>query len=172
MLCQYLRFEKDKSSWERVRFGDVVDNLNETCDPTAAEVGTDIGLEHLEPGSLHVHVGQRRRRHHLHSPVPTRGTCSSVNAGPTSARWPWPSSTPWSPATFMCCPPKGTRLLPELLPFICMSETVLQVRRGNFFRLLSPRTNWSHLAKFEFDLPPMDRPRRIAEILWAVDKAR
>src|SRR5262249_30232933 len=36
---------------------------------------------------------------------------------------------------------------------------------------LSPRTNWSHLARFEFALPPLDQQRRIAEILWAVDEA-
>ena len=35
---------------------------------------------------------------------------------------------------------------------------------------LSPRTNWSSLASFEFDLPPLDQQRRIAEILWAVDE--
>ncbi len=36
---------------------------------------------------------------------------------------------------------------------------------------LSPRTNWSHLARFEFALPPLDQQRRIAEILWAVDES-
>lgn len=30
---------------------------------------------------------------------------------------------------------------------------------------LSPRTNWSRLAQFEFVLPPLDQQRRIAEIL-------
>lgn len=35
---------------------------------------------------------------------------------------------------------------------------------------LSPRTNWSSLASFEFDLPPLDQQRRIADILWAVDE--
>ena len=45
----------DRSKWQRVRFGDVVKNVNET-EPDPAEAGIErfIGLEHLEPGSLHV----------------------------------------------------------------------------------------------------------------------
>lgn len=44
----------DRSKWKRVRFGEVVENLNETCDPTEAGIERFIGLEHLEPGSLHI----------------------------------------------------------------------------------------------------------------------
>jgi type I restriction enzyme S subunit len=68
--------------------------------------------------------------------------------------------------------PKDTqRLLPELLPFLCLSERFFQHAVGTSAGSLSPRTNWSSLASFEFDLPPLDQQRRIAEILWAVDEA-
>src|SRR5262249_47590553 len=45
----------DRSEWKCVRFGDVVDSLNET-ERDLEEAGIDrfIGLEHLEPGSLHI----------------------------------------------------------------------------------------------------------------------
>jgi restriction endonuclease S subunit len=67
--------------------------------------------------------------------------------------------------------PKDTRrLLPELLPFLCLSERFFQHAVGTSAGSLSPRTNWSSLASFEFDLPPLDQQRRIAEILWAVDE--
>lgn len=65
--------------------------------------------------------------------------------------------------------PKDDRLLPELLPFLCLSERFFQHAVGTSAGSLSPRTNWSSLASFEFDLPPRDQQRRIAEILWAVD---
>ena len=68
--------------------------------------------------------------------------------------------------------PKSDRLLPELLPFLCMSERFFQHAVGTSAGSLSPRTNWSSLASFEFDLPPLDQQRRIAEILWAVDEVR
>ena len=35
---------------------------------------------------------------------------------------------------------------------------------------LSPTINWTTLKLQEFDLPPLDQQRRIAEILWAVDE--
>ncbi len=66
--------------------------------------------------------------------------------------------------------PKNDRLLPELLPFLCLSERFFQHAVGTSAGSLSPRTNWSSLASFEFDLPPIDQQRRIAEILWAVDR--
>src|SRR6266853_2101678 len=45
----------DRSTWKRVCFGDVVENLNETeRNPADAGIERFIGLEHLEPGSLHV----------------------------------------------------------------------------------------------------------------------
>jgi len=34
----------------------------------------------------------------------------------------------------------------------------------------NPYINFPDIAKFEFDLPPLDQQRRIAEILWAVDE--
>ena len=36
---------------------------------------------------------------------------------------------------------------------------------------LSPTINWTTLKLEEFDLPPLDQQRRIAEILWAVDES-
>jgi hypothetical protein len=45
----------DRKGWKRVRFGDVVENLNETeRDPVGAGIERFIAMEHLEPGSLHI----------------------------------------------------------------------------------------------------------------------
>jgi len=63
--------------------------------------------------------------------------------------------------------PKNDRLLPELLPFICLSERFLEHAVGTSAGSLSPRTNWTSLASFEFDLPPRCQQQRIAEALRA-----
>lgn len=60
--------------------------------------------------------------------------------------------------------------MPELLPFICLSERFFQYAVETSAGSLSPRTNWKHLAEFELDLPPIEQQRRIAEMLWAVDE--
>jgi type I restriction enzyme S subunit len=161
----------DRKGWKIVRFGEVVENLNETCDPEEAGLERFIGMEHLEPGSLHIRewgnvadgttftrrcrLGQvlfgKRRAYQRKVAV---AEFDAVVSG-----------------DIYVLAPKGDRLLPELVPFLCLSERFFQHAVGTSAGSLSPRTNWSSLASFEFALPPLDQQRRIAEILWAVDEA-
>jgi type I restriction enzyme S subunit len=161
----------DRTGWKRVRFGDVVENCAETCDPAEAGMERFVAMEHLEPGSLHVR------------------SWGNVADGTTFTRRCRPGQVLFGKrrayqrkvavAEFVAVvsgdiyvlAPKDDRLLPELLPFLCLSERFFQHAVGTSAGSLSPRTNWSSLASFEFDLPPLDQQRRIAEILWAVDKA-
>lgn len=160
----------DRKGWKRVRFGDVVENCNETCDPGEAGLERFVAMEHLEPGSLHVR------------------SWGNVAEGTTFTRRCWPGQALFGKrrayqrkvavaefeavvsGDIYVLAPNGDRLLPELLPFLCLSERFFQHAVGTSAGSLSPRTNWSSLASFEFDLPPLDQQRRIAEILWAVDK--
>ncbi len=162
---------KDKAVWTRVRFGDVVENLNVT-EKNPAEVGLErfIGLEHIEPGSLHI------------------GTWGNMADGTTFTRRCRPGQVLFGKrrayqrkvaiaefdalvsGDIYVLSPKNDRLLPELLPFLCLSERFFQHAVGTSAGSLSPRTNWSSLSDFEFDLPPIDKQRRIAELLWAVDE--
>jgi type I restriction enzyme, S subunit len=160
----------DRTGWKRVRFGDVVENLNETCDPAEAGLERFIAMEHLEPGSLHVR------------------SWGNVSDGTTFTRRCRPGQVLFgkrrayqrkvavaefeavvSGDIYVLAPKDTQCLLPELLPFLCLSERFFQHAVGTSAGSLSPRTNWSSLASFEFDLPPLDQQRRIAEILWAVD---
>jgi type I restriction enzyme S subunit len=160
----------NRKNWTRVRFDDVVENLNETCDPAAAGLERVIAMEHLEPGSLHIRAW------------------GNVADGTTFTRRCRPGQVLFGKrrayqrkvavaefdavvsGDIYVLAPMGDRLLPELLPFLCLSERFFQHAVGTSAGSLSPRTNWSSLASFEFDLPPLDQQRRIAEILWAVDE--
>jgi len=163
----------DRRGWKRVRFGDVVTNLNETeRDPAEAGIERFIGLEHLEPGSLH-----------------TR-TWGNVADGTTFTRRCRPGQVLFGKrrayqrkiavagfdavvsGDIYVFAPADDRLMPELLPFICLSERFFQYAVETSAGSLSPRTSWKHLAEFEFNLPPLDQQRRIAEVLWAVDEVQ
>ena len=156
----------DRKGWKRVRFGDVVENCNETCDPAEAGLERFVAMEHLEPGSLHVR------------------SWGNVADGTTFTRRCRPGQVLFgkrrayqrkvavagfeavvSGDIYVLAPKDTQRLLPELLPFLCLSERFFQHAVGTSAGSLSPRTNWSSLASFEFDLPPLDQQRRIAEIL-------
>lgn len=158
-----------RKAWKSVRFGDVVENLNETCDAEQTGLERFIGLEHLEPGSLHV------------------GTWGNVADGVTFNRRCRPGQVLFGKrrayqrkvavaefdavvsGDIYVLAPKGDRLLPELLPFLCLSEPFFQHAVGTSAGSLSPRTNWSSLASFEFDLPTREQQQRIADILWTID---
>jgi type I restriction enzyme S subunit len=161
----------DRKGWTKVRFGDVVENVNETeREPLKAGIERFIGLEHLEPGSLHVR------------------TWGSMADGTTFTRRCRPGQVLFGKrrayqrkvavaefdavvsSDIYVFAPKGDRLLPELLPFLCLSERFFKFAVETSAGSLSPRTNWSHLAQFQFDLPSVDQQRRLAEILWVVDE--
>lgn len=150
----------------------MVENVNET-ERAPAEAGIErfIGLEHLEPGSLHIR------------------TWGDVADGTTFTRRCRPGQVLFGKrrayqrkvavaefdavvsGDIYVLAPKNDRLLPGLLPFLCLSERFFQHAVGTSAGSLSPRTNWGSLASFEFDLPPLDLQRRIADMLWAVDEA-
>jgi restriction endonuclease S subunit len=160
----------DRSNWTRVRFGDVVDNLNETeSNSAAAGLERFIGLEHLEPGSLHIR------------------SWGNVADGTTFTRRCRPGQVLFGKrrayqrkvavaefdavvsGDIYVLAPKDNRLQPDVLPFICLSERFFEHAVGTSAGSLSPRTNWSSLANFEFDLPPVDKQDEIARILCGLD---
>jgi type I restriction enzyme M protein len=160
----------DRSTWQGVRFGDVVQNVNETERSPTGGIERFIGLEHMEPGSLHIR------------------SWGNVEEGTTFTRRCRPRQVLFGKrrayqrkvavaefdavvsGDIYVFAPKNDRLLSELLPFLCMSERFFQHAVGTSAGSLSPRTNWSSLASFEFALPPLGQQRLIAEILWAVDQ--
>ena len=161
----------DRSSWTRVRFGDVVENANET-ERSPAEAGIDrfIAMEHLEPGSLHV-----REWGNVADGTTFTRRCrpGQVLFGKRRAYQRKVAVAEFDAVVsgdIYVLAPNDDRLIPGLLPFLCLSERFFQHAVGTSAGSLSPRTNWSSLASFEFDLPSLDQQRRIAEILWAVDE--
>jgi len=165
--CKECQLHK-RSDWQRVHFGDIVENINDTCDPVNEGIERYIGLEHLKSGSLHIN------------------SWGSVSEGTTFTRRCRPGQILFGKrrayqrkvavaefdavvsGDIYVFAPKNDRLLPEFLPFICTCEQFFEYAVKTSAGSLSPRTNWSHLGNFEFNLPPLDQQRRIADILWAI----
>ncbi len=155
-----------------VTFGDVVRNVDESIrDPQNSGLERYVGLEHIDPESLHIQrwgliaegtsftrrfrkgqvlFGKRRAYQRKVAVAEFDGLCSS---------------------DILVFQPKDDRLLPELLPFICQSDGFFEHALDTSAGSLSPRTKFKELARYEFPLPPLDEQRRIAEILWAADEA-
>ena len=163
----------DKSAWKSVAFGDVVNNVNATVrDLDAAGIDRVIAMEHMDPGELKV------------------GRWGSTDDGTTFTRRVKPGQTlfgkrrayqrkvAYAEFDAICSGDIYTfeadesQLLGEFLPFLVQSNEFFDHALDTSAGSLSPRTNWRDLANYEFDLPPLDEQKRIADLLWAIEVAR
>jgi type I restriction enzyme S subunit len=60
--------------------------------------------------------------------------------------------------------------MPELLPFICQTDSFFDHAVGTSAGSLSPRTNWKSLANFEFLLPPIQDQARLVEVFDSIKR--
>ena len=163
----------DKSSWLRVRFGDVVRNVNETVrDAEAAGLDRVIAMEHLDPGELRVD--------RWGSTADGTTFTRRVRPGQTlfGKRRAYQRKVAYAEFDAICSgdiltfEADRTRLLPEFLPFLCQSDDFFAHALGTSAGSLSPRTNWRDLSSFEFLLPLLDEQERLADLLWAIESRR
>jgi type I restriction enzyme M protein len=162
---------EDRSEWRKVKFGEVASCPNESeRNPLEKGLNRLVGLEHIDPEDLRIKrwgdvaegtsftrvfherqvlFGKRRAYQRKVAVADFDGICSS---------------------DILVFEAKPDVLLPDLLPFIAQSEGFFQHALGTSAGSMSPRTKWSELAAFEFSLPPMEDQRRIAELMWGIEK--
>jgi type I restriction enzyme S subunit len=163
--------ESLKPGWRRVKFGDVVQLSKARCaDPLAEGVERYVGLEHLEPGDLRIRnwgnvadgvtftsvfqpgqvlFGKRRAYQRKVAVADFSGVCSGD--------------------IYVMESKDANVLLPELLPFICQTDAFFEHAVGTSAGSLSPRTNWSSMADFEFVLPSVDDQRDFSQVFLNIE---
>jgi type I restriction enzyme S subunit len=164
----------DRSKWKRVRFGDVVKQMKEQVDPEADGIERYVAGEHMETENVHIrkwgtvgdgYLGPAFIRGFRKGQV-LYGSRRTYLKKVAVAEWDGVTAN----TTFVLETVKE-KMLQELLPWLMLSESFtkhsVQESKGS----TNPYINFPDIAKFEFDLPPLDQQRRIAEILWAVDEA-
>ncbi|MCB2046329.1 MAG: restriction endonuclease subunit S [Novosphingobium sp.] len=140
------------------------------ADPETAGIERVVGLEHIEPGDLRIRrwgdvadgttfttlfkpgqvlFGKRRAYQRKVAVADFEGVCSG---------------------DIYVLEPANDRLMPELLPFLCQTDAFFDHAVGTSAGSLSPRTNWTSLASFQFPLPPIQEQARLVEALSAADK--
>jgi type I restriction enzyme S subunit len=160
---------EDQKRWQKVRFGDVVRNVNEVANPVADGIERFIGLEHLEPGQLRVSSWGRVSEG---TTFTRKCRAGQVLFGKRRAYQRKVAVADWEAVVsgdIYVFAPSSQALHPGLLPFICMSDAFMEHAIGTSAGSLSPRTNWSSLARFEFRLPPAKDQARIVDLLHAAN---
>lgn len=161
----------DTSAWKHVAFGDVVTNVNETVrDLVAAGIDRIIAMEHMDPGQLKI-----RRWGSTED-----GTTFTRRVKPRQTlfgkRRAYQRKVAFADFDAICSgdiytfEAEEAQMLGEFLPFLVQSNEFFDHALDTSAGSLSPRTNWRDLANFEFDLPPLDEQKRIADLLWAVER--
>ena len=160
-----------KPGWKMLKFGDIAQNVVVRVDPANAKTDVYVGLEHLDPSTIHLRqwghpsdvtgqklafkkgdviFGRRRAYQRKLAVAEFDGICS---------------------AHAMVVRAKPKTILPEFLPFFLQSDMFMERAIEISVGSLSPTINWKTLREQVFPLPPLDEQKRIAEILWATDEA-
>ncbi len=154
-----------RSGWVRVRFGDVVQNCSDTGKGAGPAPSKYIGLEHIKPGCLQVQNYGDTADGTTFTKTCKPGQVLFGKRRAYQRKVAVASFDALVSGDIYVMEPKTPTLIADLLPFICMSDRFFEHAVGTSAGSLSPRTNWSSLANYEFDLPPLDQQRRIANVL-------
>jgi restriction endonuclease S subunit len=158
-----------RQGWRQLPFGEFADSINDRVEPAEAADEIYVGLDDLDPGSLHIRrwgkgsdvigtklrfrkgdiiFGRRRAYQRKLAVAEMDGICSAHS---------------------LVVRAKPDFILPGFLPFLMISDKFMNRAVEISVGSLSPTINWTTLKLEEFDLPLLDQQRRIADILWTLD---
>ena len=161
--------------WRVVKFGDVVDNMNETTrDPEAIGLDRVVGLDHMDPDSLPLKRWDNLSDLHEGTSFTRVFRAGQVLFGKRRAyqrKVSLPDFDGICSGDILVFQPKNTELLSEFLPYLVQSDGFFDHALGTSAGSLSPRTKWQELAKYEFALPPIAEQRMFATLMSTLDRA-
>ncbi len=153
----------------RYKFNEIAINSVEKRIPTEDDKANYIGLEHLESGSLSVSTWGSAVSLKGEKIVMRKG---DVLFGKRNTYLRRASIAPHDglfSAHGMVLRPKPEVIDPSFFPFFVNSDeffnSTIRISVGS----LSPTVNWKDMKELEFDLPPIEKQRELAELLWAAN---
>ena len=160
--------------WRSVKFGDVVDNMNETTrDPESIGLERVVGLDHMDPESLPLKRWDNFSDLHEGTSFTRVFRAGQVLFGKRRAyqrKVSLPDFDGICSGDILVFQPKTEELLPEFLPYLVQSDGFFDHALGTSAGSLSPRTKWQELAKYELALPPIAEQHRIVGVITNIDE--
>lgn len=163
------------SEWKTIKFGDVAKKVNITVDPRNSGLDRYIAGEHMQTDDLHIKKWGTIGDDYLgpaFNKMFKKGQILYGSRRTYLRKIAIPHFDGICSNTTFILEPKGTDLLPELLPFVMQSvaftEHSIRESKGS----TNPYINWKDITKYQFEVPvSMDRQREIADILLAAEDA-
>lgn len=157
-----------KAKGIKVTLGDVVRLSTERSrDPLADGFERFIGLEHIDSGDLRIRRWGETSNGTTFTNVFRPGQVLFGKRRAYQGKVGVPDFSGVCSGDIYVMEADRSRLLPELLPYICQSTAFLSHAIETSAGSLSPRTNWGSLAAFEFGLPTLKEQWRLVNVLHA-----
>ena len=156
----------------KYRFEQIAINCKEKVKADDIDTSTYIGLEHLDPGCLHVS--------RWGSAVPIKGDKIVMHEGDVlfGKRNAYLRRAAIAPhdgafsAHGMIFRPREAVVDKDFFPLFIASDyffdTAIRISVGS----LSPTVNWSDLKNQEFELPDLDTQHKLAKVLWSLNDTK
>ena len=158
-----------KPGWTRVAFGDVVRQVKEHVDPTAAGLERYVAGEHMDTDDLRLRRWGTVGDGYLGPAFHARFRPGQVLYGSRRTYLRKVAVADFegvtANTTFVIETRDPNVLLPALLPFIMQAEAFHQHSITKSKGSVNPYVNFSDIAAYEFALPPLDEQRRMANLL-------
>ena len=160
----------DKSTWQLVKFGDVVFEPKESCRDIIAEgIEHVVGLEHIDSEDMHLKRSASSEESTTFTKMFRKG---DVLFGRRRA---YLKKAALASFDGICSGDitvfrTNEELSPALLPFVVNNDKFFDYAVKHSAGGLSPRVKFKDLANYEFLLPPKSEQARLAELLWAMDE--
>jgi type I restriction enzyme, S subunit len=160
----------DFNNYKEYKFNEISFNITERVNPNNTDLNIYVGLEHLDPECIHIN---RKGK-----PSDVKGTKFRIYPGDMifGKRRAYQRKAALADFDGICSAhamvlrPNSEVILPELFPFFIHSDVfmnrAIDISEGS----LSPTIKWKILANEKFKLLPLDEQKRIADLLWSVEK--
>ncbi|MFB9238379.1 hypothetical protein ACFFWC_22960 [Plantactinospora siamensis] len=164
----------DKSTWKRVRLGEVIRRSRTQVDPVSSGVERYVAGGHVDSEGVMIERWGRVGDGQMGSTfryVFNPGQVLFVSARPYLRKVGVPDfSGVVADKTYVLDAIPENGLLQEFLPFLLSSEAFIEYATAEATGSMNPRLLWGPMQRYEFDLPPLEEQRCFADLLWAVER--
>ena len=158
-----------RQDWRKVKLGEVSWKRSENVDPQEVDIDRHVGLEHIEPNTPSPNweplddLSSTKRRFHS-------GDILFAKLRPNLEKSAQPDFEGVSSTDiFPIVAEQGINS--KYLLYRLSSKPAFDYARRTSAGTRMPRTSWNLFSNFEFDLPSVIEQRKIATILYTVDRA-
>ncbi len=161
----------DRTKWIRVKLGEVCEEISERInDPANQTSARFVGLEHMDSGELKVRRWGSPERLESAMKLFRAGDVLFARRNAYLKRASLVDFDGICSGDAIVLRENNAVVVPGYLALVLNTDKFWSFAVANAAGTMSRRVNGKTLANYEFDLPPLDQQRRIAEILWAIDE--